>query len=124
MTDCTKLTLYFRRVPLGFLERTEGGYQYTSYIDNEQILSDLLFASDYTLFGSYQREKKELSPEFTEILTRCSRKDIRESAGIDDRDSMWEQLVKLSRLSFLTPNFYVQQTSDIEEESRYHLKPT
>ena len=110
-----KLTLFFRRMPLGVLERTEKSYRYTSYLDNEQTLRELLIAHDYTLFGSFKREKKELFPEFKEILTNCSREDIQKNAGIDLQDSMWEKLVKLSRLNYLTPNLYVQQAPDIGE---------
>ena len=107
--DNTKLTLYFRRMPLGFLEKTEEGYQYTSYADNEQILRDLLSAHDYRLWGSFKKEKKELFPEFEGILARCLREDIQKDAGIVPQDSLWEKLVKLSRLDYLTPNLYVQQ---------------
>ena len=121
MTDTTKLTLFFHRMPLGVLEKTENGYRYTSYADNEQELRDLLIAHDYTLFGSFKREKKELFPEFKEILKSCSREDIRKDAGIDPHDSMWEKLVKLSILDFLTPNLYVQRAPDIGDERGCHV---
>ena len=118
MADDTKLTLFFRRLPVGFLRRTADGYQYTSYTDNEDLLRELLIASDYGLWRSFKRQSGKLFPEFKEILDSCSRKDIISSAGINETDSMWEKLVKLSRLSFFTPNFYVGQTPESEPDDK------
>jgi len=119
-----KVTLYFRFIPLGFLEKTENGYVYTSYIENEQQtqIMQLLKVYDYSLWSSFKRTKRKLFPEFERIVRECSRADIIKSAGIDSQDSMWDKLVKLSRLSWFTPNLYVQQTGDIESERNYYLK--
>ena len=120
--SATRLTLFFREIPLGFLERTEKGYRYTSYPENEQIAYDLLLANDYSLWHSIRREKKILFAEFEQILQNCRRKDIVEDSGILDTDSRWEKLSKLAALQWFTPNLYVQHTTDIDEERCYHEK--
>jgi len=106
--ETIRITLCFRDLSLGILERTPSGYRYTSNIDNEQAARELLMAYDYTLWGAVGRESKALFPEFEHILRACRREDIVEIAGITERDTMWERLVKLSQLQWGTPNFYVQ----------------
>ena len=122
MPSDTKITLHFRRIPLGVLERTENGYMYTSYPENEQTIHELLLAYGYKLWHSFKRENRMLFPEFEHIIKNCRRKDILEFAGITDRDSRWDKLEKLSRLEWFTSDLYVQQTTDIDEESSYYLK--
>jgi hypothetical protein len=124
--DNIKLTLYFRRIPLGVLEKIENEYIYTSYIENEQQtqLMQLLTTYEYSLWGSSKRKTRKLFSEFEEIIIRCSRADILEYASINPQDSAWDKLIKLSRLQWFTPNFYVQQTKDIEAERNYYLKPS
>jgi len=117
MVDTTnKIILYYRRIPLGALERTENGYMYSSDFENEQKVKNigLLTYSEYSLWNSTKRESKKLFPEFLEIINKCSRADIVEMASITSQDSMWDKLVKLSRLEYFTPNFYVQQTEENE----------
>ena len=103
-----KLYYFFCDTPLGFLTKTEKGYAYTSNIDNEQKFRDHTAVScEYSLWGSLNRESRELFPEMERILRECSRKDIQERAGISPQDSKWDRLVKLSRLSFYPAGFYV-----------------
>jgi hypothetical protein len=116
-----RLTLFYRRVPLGVLEKNENGYAYTSYIENEETTRGFLHDYQYGLRGSFKRESRKPFPVFEEILENCSRKDIQERANINPKDSKWEKLVKYSQLNWFTPNFYVQQTGDTEEESKHHL---
>jgi hypothetical protein len=119
-----KLTLLYRRIPLGVLEHNENGYAYTSYIENEQIAAgNLLLGPEYGLCGSFKRGSRKLFPVFEGILTKCSkREDILRRANIAPKESRWEKLVKLSQLQWFTPNYYVQQTGDTEEERKYYLK--
>ena len=113
MPDDVKLTLFFRRIPLGVLERTENGYRYTSYIENEQkaVNDTPLLAYGYRLQFSSGRESPKLFPEFMGIIDSCSRKDILEQTGISPQDHPWEKLVKLSAVEWLTTNLYVQQAA-------------
>jgi hypothetical protein len=64
-----------------------------------------------------------LFPVFERIVQDSQRSDILEAAAINPEDSLWEKWVKLSRLKWhQSNNFYVQQTGDREEESKYHLQ--
>jgi hypothetical protein len=120
-----QLTLFYRGIPLGVVERTENGYRYTSYTENEQepLKRRWFTQSDYNLWGSFKREKPMLFSEFEKIISDCRRSDILEAAEINPKDSLWDKLVKLSHLNWhQSNNFYVQQTGDMEEESKYHLQ--
>jgi len=125
MSTDVKLTYFYGNVPLGVLEKTEGGYVYTSYTANEEMLQmrGHLYYSEYGLWHSYKRESKKLFPDMENVIDACSRSDIQERAGICPEDSRWKKLVKLSRLKFFPSGFYVQPTKDMEEESNYHLTP-
>ena len=100
----------YRRYQLGELQKTKKGYEYSSEISNEQILKKeyLLTDSEYSLWDSYKKVSDKLFKEFQEILTNCKREDIMREAGIISIDSDWIRLVKLSKLTFFTPGFYVQ----------------
>jgi len=101
---------------MGVLERTERGYMFSSNLENEQKIKDvgILTSHDYSLWHSIKRENKKLFPEFVQIINNCRRADIIKAASITPQDSMWDKLVKLSRLSWYTPNFYVQPAEDFE----------
>ena len=105
-----KVTLCYRGLVLGVLEKTDCGYMYSSHYDNEQKARDsgLLTKSEYSLWYSKKRESKKLFPEFVEIINSCRRADIMELAYITTKDSTWEKIVKLSQLDWHTTNFYLQ----------------
>ena len=112
MHNNSTITLFFRRLPLGELQKTEKGYSYTSNSANEQELRDLLLAYGYNLWSSSARESAALFPVFMEIIASCSRKDIMQSAAIDPDDSPWQKLIKLSRQKWLTSGFYVEHVDE------------
>jgi hypothetical protein len=103
-----KISLCFRQLQIGVLERTSDGYSYTSNRANEQEIRELLGTFEYKLWDSKNRLSKILFPEFERILKSCSREDIVKRARLNTDDTKWNKLVKLSRLNWLTPNLYVQ----------------
>ena len=104
-----RIYYYYCSTVLGFVEKTEDGYMYTSNIPNERELKKnlLITESRYTLFDSFERESKELFPEFKEFC-RSMRDDILCRAKINSGDSEWDMLVKLSKLKWYPSGFYVQ----------------
>ena len=124
MSNSTKLTFFYCDTPLGFLEKTENGYSYTSYIENEQMLKDkqFLFDFEYDLWYSSNRNSRELFTDIENFLEDFSRADIQERAEINPQDSVWEKLIKFASLNIFPSGFYLQQTKNIEEERNYHLK--
>ena len=102
------LYFYFNSTVLGFIEKTEQGYLYTSIAPNEQRYRyDYSFRNDYSLFDSINRESDVLFPEFKRFLF-SRRSDTLERAKIDATDSEWIKLVKLSKLNWFPSGFYVQ----------------
>ena len=124
-----KIYYYYGTTVLGFVEKTENGYMYTSNIPNEQKLKSkwLITESDYKLFDSFERESEELFPEFKKLIpgddpdeydpmtyyqnayySRRIRPDIIDRAKINFGNSEWEMLVKMSKLNWFPSGFYVQ----------------
>ena len=113
-----KIGLYYRGCQFGFLEKTENGYSYTSNIRTEERYrpSQVFPQADYSLWGSFKRGSKTLFAEFKYILYSCCRReDIVGRARIEQNDSDWEKLVKLSKLDWFTPSFNVQQINEDEQ---------
>ena len=112
-----KLYFYYRFTVLGYVEKTDAGYLYTSNIRNEQKLKDSMHLreNNYNLFDSCKRESEVLFTEFKRIIPYkeldvngqlvpfreggCRRGcRIKDAAGIDEEDSDWEKLVKISKI--------------------------
>jgi hypothetical protein len=57
------------------------------------------------------------------IIECTQRKDILKESAMNPEDSRWEKLIKLSKLKWHETNdFYVQETGDMEEESKYYFR--
>ena len=114
-----RIYYYYCSTVLGFVEKTEDGYKYTSNIPNEQNLKRNLLVTEsrYTLFDSFERECKELFPEFKDFI-RSMRPDIINRAKINSGDSEWEMLVKLSKLKYYPSGFYVhEKLNEVRQKS-------
>ena len=114
-----KICYYYYDKRLGVLEKTKDGYVYNSDIANEQYFRDkmMLKYSDrkYGLWHSTNRKSKMLFPEMMNVIRSCRRADIVERAQINPKDSLWDRLVKLSKLNWFPKGFYVQQFSEDEK---------
>jgi len=113
-----KISFEYRNISLGILEKSSNGYVYNSNIPNEQKVreSKVFPQSDYSLWNSFQKTSKELFQDIQDVLESFSREDIAQRAGIKNQDSTWEKLVKISKLKTLTPNFYLKELKEQQEE--------
>ena len=133
-----KIFYYYGSTVLGFVEKTENGFMYTSNIPNEQKLRSerLITESDYKLFDSFERESEELFSEFKQLIpgndpdeydpttywqnpyNRRVRPDTIDRAKINFGDSEWEMLTKMSKLNWFPSGFYVQdKLNEVRQES-------
>ena len=89
------IKLFYCSTLLGYLEKTENEYVYTSNIPNEQMLKEkrTLTESEYGLWNSFKRESQKLFPDFEDLLKQWSRADILKRANITPEDSEWENLL-------------------------------
>jgi len=114
-----KISLFYCGMELGWLEKTEKGFSYTSNIEVEQEIREerIRIETQYKLWSSIEREEKNLFLEFEHILMACRRSDIVQDAGIDSNDSRWDKLVKLSKLRWFPQGFYVQQCKQEDDKN-------
>ena len=106
-----KIYLYLEDIPLGYLIESDGGY--TFYADRENIAdakeSHGIPMRLFNLNTSGMKKYDKIPHLFSVYLDGVNREDIVTSAGINDKDSDFAKLYKMSKLNLHPINFVIKQ---------------
>lgn len=103
-----KVLFYFKKYLLGELT-WEDGYVYTSNLEGEKLFKQNSFASPlYPLFNSHHVKLEKLPHILDDILKNANNEYLKRKAKIEQSDSDFVKLYKLSTLPFDDIGFYVK----------------
>ena len=104
-----KIVLHFRQITLGDLKYDNGMYIYNSYEQGEREFASYLSYGLYGLQGSVNKASKELFSVFFDMIKNIrQRRDILNSAHIEDNDHDYVALLKYGRLAQCQDKFWIE----------------
>ena len=105
-----KVNVYFKNYHLGSLQEVQGKMVYTSNLEGEKQFSENSFSSSfYILYDSNQKVLESL-PNFLQDYLNLAQNDFFISqTNIQEHDSAFTKLFKLSALAFDDIGFYISQ---------------
>ena len=104
-----KIKLNYNEFTLGFLAQNSQGYVWTPDVNEiNKAKEKYEYGMDMFFLPSVQKVYTFIPRHFNEFLEASDRADLMEKAHIDDSDSDFVRLYKLSKLDFFNQEFVIK----------------
>ena len=103
-----KVHLLYREFNLGSLEASPNGFVWTPNLSNITEASKKYIGMDMFLLEKEPTLYKIIPWHYKDFLINADRPDLKQKANIQNSDSDFEKLYKLSKLNFFSSEFIIK----------------